>query len=146
MRRTLPAAASLFMLSMALPVGAREELPAETRYAPFSGVISTCDTPGVLSTIQWRFASTERRYWSSNAEIIGFENIRQSGLRAGGLDLVPRRTCEAVAVMADQKRLRLRYSIIEKYGFSGHFEGVSYCLSGYDRNLTAAGDCSRFTR
>lgn len=146
MRRALPVAASLFMLSMALPAGAREELPAETRHYPFSGVVTACDTPGVLSTIQSRFASTERRYWSSNAEIIGFEKIRQSGLRADGLDLIPRRTCEAVAVMADQKRLRLRYSIIEQYGIAGHFEGLSYCLAGYDRNLTAGGDCSRFTR
>jgi hypothetical protein len=146
MRRALSSAACLFMLLMALPAGAREELPAETRHYPFSGVVSTCDTPGVLSTIQWRFASTERRYWSSDAEIIGFEKIRQSGLRADGLDLIPRRTCEAVAVMADQRRLRLRYSIIEKYGFSGHFEGVSYCLAGYDHNLTAGGDCSRFIR
>ncbi|MGL5446075.1 MAG: hypothetical protein ACRDBL_02060 [Rhabdaerophilum sp.] len=145
MRRALPAA-SLILFSLALPAAAREELPAETRYAPFSGVVSTCETPGVLSTIQSRFASTERRYWSSQAEIIGFEKVRQSGLRTSGLDLIPRRNCEAVAVMAGGKKLRLRYSIIEKYGFSGHFEGVSYCLAGFDRNLTAAGDCSRFSR
>lgn len=146
MRRELPAFACLFAIAAASPAGAREELPAETRYAPFYGVVSDCHSPGVLSRIQSRFASTERRYWSSQAEIIGFEKIRQSGLRADGLDLIPRRTCEAVAVMADRKKLRLRYSIIEAYGFSGFTEGVSFCLAGYDRNLVAAGDCSRFTR
>jgi hypothetical protein len=146
MRRVLLAVTSLVPILIALPAGAREELPAETRYAPFSGVVSACDTPGVLSHIQSRFASTERRYWSSSAEIIGFEKIRQSGLRSSGLDLIPRRTCEAVAVMADRTKLRLRYAISEKYGFSGHFEGVSFCLAGYDRNLTAGGDCSRFPR
>lgn len=146
MRRSLPALACLFALSMASPSGAREELPAETRYGPFHGVSSECHSPDVLSRIQSRFASTERRYWSSQAEIVGFEKIRQSGLRADGLDLIPRRTCEAVAVMSDRKKLRLRYAIIEGYGFPGFGEGVSFCLAGYDRNLTAAGDCSRFTR
>lgn len=146
MRRYFPAFACLLALSLASPSGAREELPAETRYGPFHGVSSECHSPDVLSRIQSRFASTERRYWSSQAEIVGFESIRQSGLRADGLDLIPRRTCEAVAVMADRKKLRLRYSIIEGYGFSGLGEGVSYCLAGYDRNLTGAGDCSRFTR
>lgn len=146
MRRKTSALACLFAIAIASPLGAREELPAETRYGPFYGVVSDCHSPDVLSRIQSRFASTERRYWSSNAEIIGFEKIRQSGLRSDGLDLVPRRTCEAVAVMADRKRLRLRYAIIENYGFPGFGEGVSFCLAGYDRNLTAAGDCSRFTR
>jgi hypothetical protein len=146
MRRKLPAFACLFALAAASPVGAREELPAETRYAPFYGTVSDCHSPDVLNRIQSRFASTERRYWSSQAEIIGFEKIRQAGLRPDGLDLIPRRICEAVAVMADRKKLRLRYSIIEAYGFSGLGEGVSFCLAGYDRNLMGAGDCSRFTR
>jgi hypothetical protein len=146
MRRDVLALACLFAIVAASPAGAREELPAETRYGPFHGAVSDCHSPDVLSRIQSRFASTERRYWSSSAEIIGFEKIRQSGLRADGLDLIPRRTCEAVAVMADRKRLRLRYAIIERYGFAGFGEGVSFCLAGYDRNLTSAGDCSRFTR
>lgn len=144
MRRAL--ILSLAILAGALPAGAREEIPAETRIIPFSADVSRCDSPGVLGHIQSRFASTERRYWSSNAEILGFEQIRQAAFRPHGLDLVPRRYCEAVAVMGNQRKLRLRYAIIEGYGFSGLWEGVSYCLSGYDRNLTAAGDCSRFDR
>lgn len=144
--RRAPAIASLAFLTFAIPAGAREELPAETRYAPFSGAVSECASPDVLNRIQSRFASTERRYWSSNAEIVGFEKIRQAGLRNQGLDLIPRRTCEAVAIMSDRTRVRLRYAIIEAYGFAGYGQGVSYCLAGYDRNLIAGGDCSRFMR
>lgn len=141
MRRAALIATSL--LALLLPATAREEIPAETRYAPFYGVVDACESPGVLSTIQSRFASTERRYWNSTAEIIAFERIHQTGLRQHGLDLIPRRTCEAVAVMGDRKRVKLRYAIIEAYGFAGYGNGVTFCLAGYDRNLANGGDCSR---
>ena len=143
MRRAPFTAASLIALTMSLPTKAREEIPAESRFAPFSGVVDTCESPGVLASIQSRFASTERRFWNSNAEIIGFERIQQTGLRQHGIDLIPRRTCEAVAVMGDMQRLKLHYAIIEANGFAGYGNQVTFCLAGYDRNLKNGGDCSR---
>lgn len=136
------AAASL----AALPGIAREELPAETREIPYSGQLSSCDSPGVLHQIQIRFARTEREYWQSNAEIIGFERIRQAAYRPHGLDLIPRRYCQATARMSDNRPLTVRYAIIEEAGFSGYGEGVQYCLDGYDRNLTAMPGCYRLDR
>ncbi|MCA3594707.1 MAG: hypothetical protein ING72_11595 [Methylobacterium sp.] len=143
MRRASLIAASLFAIALSVPAQAREEIPAESRFAPFSGVVDTCESSSVLASIQSRFASTERRFWNSNAEIIGFERIQQTGLRQHGIDLIPRRTCEAVAVMGDRKRLKLHYAIIEAYGFAGYGNQVTFCLAGYDRNLTNGGDCSR---
>jgi hypothetical protein len=140
MRRALPIVACLFLT---VPAGAREEIPAETRYAPFAGIVTECESPGILSTIQSRFARTERRDWNSNAEIVAIERVRQHGLRSHGLDLMPRRYCEAVAVMGDRRRLRLRYTITEGAGLAGYGTGVTFCVAGYDRNLTGGAECSR---
>lgn len=140
MRRALLIAASLFVLA---PAQAREEIPAETRYGPFSANLETCESPGILSTIQGRFAKNERSYWNSPAEIIAFERVHQIGLRQHGLDLIPRRTCEAVAVMGDRKRVRVVYSIIEANGFAGYGTGVTFCVTGYDRNLAHGSACDR---
>ncbi|MCZ8377184.1 MAG: hypothetical protein O9342_17570 [Beijerinckiaceae bacterium] len=134
------------LLVAALPATAREEIPAETRIIPWSAQISSCDSPGVLSKLQHRFNATERRFWNSNAEIIGFEKVRQAAFRPHGLDLIPRRYCQAQAVMADRRRLTMRYAIIEETGIIGMTEGVQFCLSGYDRNHTAMPGCYRLDR
>ncbi len=143
MRRASLTVASLVALALLAPANAREEIPAESRYAPFYGSVDGCESPGILANIQSRFASTESRYWNSNAQIIGFERVHQTGLRQHGIDLIPRRTCEAMAVMADNRRLKLRYAIIEAYGLAGYGNNVTFCLAGFDRNLTNGGDCSR---
>ena len=143
MRRVSLALASLVALAVLAPANAREEIPAEGRYAPFSGIVDTCASPGILSNIQWRFSATERRDWNSTADIVGFERVKETGMRQHGIDLIPRRTCEAVAVMGDKRRLKLRYAIIEAYGLAGYGNNVTFCLAGYDRNLTNGGDCSR---
>lgn len=143
MRRAPVFAACLLVSAALLPAEAREELPAESRFAPFRGIVDPCDAPGVLANIQWRFAATERRYWNSAAEIVGFEHIRQTGLRRRGLDLIPKRYCQATAVMGDRKRLRVTYAIIEAYGLAGYGNQVTFCLAGHDRNLAHGGDCSR---
>ncbi len=38
--------------------------------------------------------------------------------------------------MADNRRLKLRYAIIEAYGLAGYGNNVTFCLAGFDRNLT----------
>jgi hypothetical protein len=144
---------SRLMIASALSLAAftsavsREELPAETRYAPFWGQLSACDSPGILATIQSRFARTERRDWNSDAQIVTFERVRQAGLRPNGLDLIPRRYCEAVAVLSNKRRHIVRYAITEGYAIAGLTEGVHFCVAGYDRNLTSGGgQCGRFDR
>ncbi len=148
--RLAPLALGLALLalpaSLALPATAREQIPAETRIIPWSGQLSACDDPGILSKLQSRFNYTERKFWSSQAEIIGFEKIRQAAYRPHGLDLIPRRYCQAVAVMGDRRRLTMRYAIIEEAGIIGMGEGLQYCLTGYDRNHTAMAGCYRVDR
>lgn len=134
------------LLVAALPATAREEIPAETRIIPWSAQVSSCDSPGVLSKLQHRFNATERKYWNSSAEIIGFEKVRQAAFRPHGLDLIPRRYCQAQAVMADRRRLTMRYAIIEETGIIGMSEGLQFCLAGYDRNHTAMPGCYRLDR
>ena len=68
---------------------------------------------------------------------------RERSPRPHGLDLIPRRTCEAVAVMGDRKRVRVVYSIIEANGFAGYGTGVTFCVTGYDRNLAHGSACDR---
>lgn len=131
---------------LALPGQAREQIPAETRIIPWKADLSACDDPGVLSKLQNRFNATERRYWNSNAEIVGFEKVRQAAYRPHGLDLIPRRYCQAQAIMQDNRRLTMRYAIIEDAGMIGWSEGLQFCLTGYDRNHTAMPGCYRVDR
>ena len=142
-RNTILALGAMQVIS-ASPLTAREEIPAETRLYRYSADIAACES--ALSAIQSRFRATERRYWNSDAEIVSFELVRQAAFRPHGLDLIPRRYCQAVAVMADKRRLKLRYAIIEDGGFAGIWDGVQYCLDGYDRNHTAMAGCARLDR
>jgi hypothetical protein len=124
----------------------REEIPAETREMPYSAMLATCGEPAVLDHIRTRFARTERRYWHSDAEIVGIDRIRQAAFRPHGLDLIPRRYCDAVATLSNNRRLKLRYAIVEDAGLFGYGDGVQFCLEGYDRNHTAMPGCYRLDR
>jgi hypothetical protein len=130
----------------AIPASAREEIPAETRLRGYSAVLSACDSPDVLDSIQSRFNANERRYWNSNAEIIAFEKVRQAAFRPHGLDLIPRRYCAATVVLNNRRKTILRYSIIEGGAFAGLANGIQFCVAGYDRNRTAAPGCARLDR
>lgn len=130
----------------AMPLKAREEIPAETRLRGYSALLDACNAPDVLSTIQNRFNATERRYWNSNAEIVGFEKVRQAAFRPHGLDLIPRRYCAATVMLNNRRKALVRYSIIEGGSFAGLTSGVQFCVAGYDRNRTAGPGCNRLDR
>lgn len=145
--RTLSAMTlGLVALLAAAPLAAREEIPAENREQSYAANVAACDSSSIVSKIQSRFSETESRFWSSNAEIVAVNSIRQTAFRPNGLDLIPRRYCQAVAIMSDNRRLKLRYEIIERGSITGLMDGVHYCLEGYDRNLTSPGQCARFER
>lgn len=134
------------LAGLAVPSAAREQIPAETREHAYSANLSECDAPGVLSRIQSRFSTVESRFWDSKAEIVVIEQVRQAAFRPHGLDLIPRRYCQAVATMSNNRKLKLRYAIIEDAGIIGMSEGIQYCLEGYDRNYTAMPGCNRLDR
>ncbi|MFN3481513.1 hypothetical protein [Rhabdaerophilum calidifontis] len=145
---TFPAFAALIaaLLTLPMPGAAREEIPAETRERPWSAQLPACDDARVLGRIQSKFSEAERRYWNSPAEIVGFDKVRQAAFRPHGLDLIPRRYCQATAIMHDRRRLVLRYAVIEDAGPVGLFDDVQFCLDGYDRNYTAMPGCYRLDR
>lgn len=145
-RPLMMALAAMAVVAVSSGSFAREEIPAETRDLAYSAELPVCDSPGVLSEIQSRFARIERRYWHSSAEILQIDRIRQAAFRPHGLDLIPRRYCQAVATMSDNRRLKLRYAIVEDTGLFGYGAGVQYCLDGYDRNNTAPPGCYRLDR
>jgi hypothetical protein len=117
-------------------------VPAEQRYAAFSGDLPSCEDPGVLSRISDRFAQKESEYWNSARAISAYDRIREIGFRANGLGYIPRRYCVARAMLNDMKDHTVIYDIEEDMGIIGWGYGVQWCVVGLDRNLAYAPACS----
>ena len=145
---------------------ARPLTPAERRYYPYYAQMPECGTDSILSTVQSRFDQRESYYWKSGLEIERFERVRETGFRKTGLDTIPRRYCEARAVMNDRKVRTVRYAIGEDLNMTGGdairslsqsftfgllpnlnlspFDnwGVDWCVVGLDRNYAYGLNCS----
>lgn len=134
------------------PAGARSLVPAEERYQPFAGAVPACDDPAVLSSLQSRFAGKEANYWSEDIHIVGFDDVRQTGLRNWGMDHIPRRYCAAIAITDETApkaglvgrvppKRKVIYNIIENGGFAGYGWGVEFCVQHHDHNAAYAPAC-----
>ena len=136
--------------------GAKERplVPAEERYQPFSGQTPMCDDPSVLSRLQSRFASKEANYWREDIHILGFDHVRQTGLRNWGMDHIPRRYCAATAITYEQApkaalpygarvlpKRTVIYNIIENAGFAGYGWDIEFCVQHHDHNAAYAPAC-----
>lgn len=154
-RRIGAGALAIFVASVvgASAVAARPLIPAEKRYESFSGAVPRCDDPAVLDKLKDRFAGKEATYWGEDIHILGFNRIRQTALRAWGMDHVPRRYCAAVAITDESppkapiygKRVLPKrtviYNIIENGGFAGYGFGVEFCVQHHDHNAAYAPMC-----
>ena len=116
-------------------------VPAEQRYAGYSGQLPACEDPWVLSRISDRFAQKESEYWASSLQIAGYDRVREFGMRANGLDYIPRRYCLARATLNDRREHTVIYDIEENLGIIGWGYGVEWCVVGLDRNLAFAPGC-----
>ena len=116
-------------------------VPAELRWAPFSGDMPVCDDSGVLSTISGRFGQTQREFWNSQLSIDGFDRVREIGFRSNGLDYIPRRFCVARAAMSDTKERTVIYNVVSSFGILGLTWGVEWCVDGVDPNHAYGPDC-----
>jgi len=116
-------------------------VPAEQRYAGYSGNLPPCEDPGVLLRISDRFAQKESEYWPSPLQIAGYDRIREFSMRANGLDYIPRRYCLARATLNDNHEHTVIYDIEENLGIIGWGYGVEWCVVGLDRNLAYAPGC-----
>ena len=116
---TYLASATLALLISAGAVSARPLTPAEKRFHPYFADLPKCDDLAVVTFLQYRFEQRESYYWKSGLEITRIEHVRQTGLRKTGLDFIPRRYCEAKAVINDGKPRTIVYWIGEDLDMTG---------------------------
>ncbi len=129
-------------LAAATALEARPLTPAEGRFMPFSGELPACNQENVLSRIQSRFSQRESTYWKSGLQIQEFLDVRESGFRTAGMDLIPRRFCQSKISMNDGRVRNLKYSIGENQGIIGWSWGVEWCIVGLDHHNAFGPNCS----
>ena len=142
--RTVTILALAFGACLGAPAGtleARPLTPAEQRDQTYSGLVKSCDDPQSLGYIQGAFAGREAEYWHSNLTILGFDEVREIGFRSNGLDYIPRRYCQARAIMSDNKLRSVSYHITEAGGSIGFTDNVVWCVVGLDRGNAFAPAC-----
>ena len=98
----------------------------------YDGALPACEA--ALEKIAWRFAQKEGRFWNSNAQIVGFERVREIAFRPWAPGTIPRRFCTATALVNDGRKHRVSYWIGEDTGMIGASWGVEWCVDGFDRN------------
>ena len=141
MQATIRAACVLAALALASVAQARPQVPAEERDQPYSGIVRACTDPQALGYIKGQFYSREAEYWHSGLNIIGFDDVREIGMRSNGLDYIPRRYCTARALMNDNKVRPVTYSIEEAGAGIGFGDNVVWCVTGLDRSDAFAPAC-----
>jgi hypothetical protein len=100
-----------------------------------------CDFPGALNRIITRFQIKEARFWNSELQIVGIEDIRETAVLPWAAQDIPRRFCRGVAVINDGARHPIYYSIAEDTGMIGMDWGVDFCVAGFDRNFAYGPAC-----
>jgi hypothetical protein len=98
----------------------------------YDGVLPACDA--ALDTIASRFAEKEGQFWNSPLTIVGFEKVRETAFRPWAPQTVPRRFCSGIALISDGSKHPVSFYIGEDSGFIGATWGVTWCVSGLDRN------------
>jgi hypothetical protein len=126
---------------LASPLLARPLVPAERRYFPYSGALPACADPSVLERVSSQFSGVEDEYWKSGLKILSYDLIREVSYRGDGLDLIPRRYCQAKGIFNDGRVRPVTYNIGEELGFSSYGFGVELCVGGLDRENAYAPNC-----
>jgi len=103
--------------------------------------IPACDYPPALDRIIGNFQTKEARFWNSELQIVGIENIRQTAVLPWAAQSIPRRFCSGTAVISDGARHPIYYSIAEDTGMIGMNWGVNFCVVGLDRNWAYGPAC-----
>ncbi len=133
----------VFLLSLMgiSPLMALERVQAEARQYPYDAQIPQCNDGAVTGLIANRFADRETHFWFNTLAITEISNIKETGFRPNGSDLIPRRYCMASVILSDAKKDHLSYMIEEDAGIVGFSYGVEWCLSGHNRNYAYDGAC-----
>ncbi len=149
-------AAAIFVLSAGAALANSPRLPAEQRAYAFDGQVAACADPAVVGRIQRRFDGREAEFWNSGLTLTSVDHIRETHFRPNGVDLIPRRYCQARATTSDGRVRPLYYYIVEDGGASGWHGSlllglirfptpgsftVEWCVDGLDRHRTYAQNC-----
>jgi hypothetical protein len=155
MRRSFFAAAVL-ALSAGAALANSPRVPAENRFFAYDAQVAACEDAGVVARIQRYFSFREAKFWNSDLQITAVDRIRMTHFRPNGLDLIPRRYCQARVITSDGKHRAMYYNIVEDAGITGWqgslFFGlvqfptpgsynVEWCIDGLDRARTYAQNC-----
>lgn len=124
---------------------ARPLVPAERNYLPFSPNLPACDDSNVLQQIKSRFHNREEEYWNTGLEILNFDKVAEQGYRTLGEDYIPRRYCQAQALMNDSAVRPVTFTINQDLGFIGFGYGVTWCVAGLDRLDAYSPACKMLT-
>jgi hypothetical protein len=149
--RALKTSAAAIACLFAAPAAAQQlrpsdAPPAETRIFPYGADLPLCDDVTVLAQIRGDFDSRERNDWDTPLGIDSFAATRETGFRSKGLSYIPRRYCQADALVNDGSVHKVVYTIGEGAGFLGYGSGVTWCIVGMDRNHAFAPDCEALRR
>ncbi len=107
----------------------------------YDRVMPGCDYPPALDRIIGDFHSKEARFWNSELQIVGIENIRETAVLTWAAQSIPRRFCSGTALINDGMRHRIYYSIAEDTDIIGLDWGVNFCIVGLDRNWAYGPAC-----
>jgi hypothetical protein len=107
----------------------------------YDRVIPTCDYRPVLDRIIGDFHAKEARFWNSQLEIIGVENIRETAVLPLAAQSIPSRFCSGTALINDGVRHSIYYSIKEDTGMIGFDWGIEFCVVGLDRDMAYGPTC-----
>jgi hypothetical protein len=121
--------------------GLEDTPPAEARTIPYLGLVPACDDESVLWKLQREFEGRESGYWGSGLAIVNFTEARELGYRSKGASYIPRRYCRATATLNDGRERAVNYEIAEALGFIGIDFGLTWCVTGLDRNHAFSPDC-----
>jgi hypothetical protein len=155
MRRNV-IAAILLLASAGAAFANSPRIRAEERVFAYDAQVAACDDAGVIGRIQRKFGFREATFWNSDLQIAGVDHIRETAFRPNGLDLIPRRYCQARVTTSDGRRRALYYNIVEDAGVTGWHGSlvlglirfptpgsynVEWCVDGLDRHRTYAQNC-----
>ena len=107
----------------------------------YSRDLPSCEYHAALDRIVSDFRTKEFRFWNSELRILGFENIHELATMPWAAQSIPRRFCGGTAVINDQTKRPIYYTIAEDTGMIGADWGVSFCVVGLDRNLAYGPNC-----
>lgn len=100
-----------------------------------------CNYPAALDRIIGDFRTKEIRFWNSELQIVGIENIRETTELPWAAQSIPRRFCSGTAVINNGQKHEIYYSIAEDTGMIGFDWGINFCVVGLDRNWAYGPAC-----